>query len=462
MEKENVQNDSEMENQVPTNFRSVIMDFTNDLSITFPEFSYLWSKWTNVDTPDSDIKELFDYCIKVYPERFFDILYQNQEIYIDGSEVNTCFLPNVDFKLLFACEGISENTQKSIWKYLQLILFTIIGGIKDKSSFGDSMNLFDGINENDLQEKLKETMTGLTDFFSSMGMDAEMNTEKTGENSHENTDENENDMKFQEGFKNMFENMPNAEEFKKSFPFDKMGGMPNMENIQDHLKTLFEGKIGTLAKEMAEEISGEFSDLLGEDTNDIHSTKDVIQKLMKNPKKIMDLMKTVSSKLDNKMKSGEISREEIMKEAGDLIGKMKDMGGQDQFTDMFKNLAKNMGMGKNMKLDTNALDRMTKQQAMRERMRSKLEMKKQKQAEELEKTKERARQQMANAAKFSLESNSENSFVFRLDGEEAQQKSYKSPADMMADMLIAEEEAEKSKAVSESTQTKKKKKKTKK
>lgn len=462
MEKENVQNETDSENTIPSNFRSVIKDFTNDLSITFPEFSYLWSKWTNTDIPELEIKELFDYCIKVYPERFFDILYQNQDIYIDGSGVNTFFLPNVDFKMLFACEGISENTQKSIWKYLQLILFTIIGGIKDKSSFGDSMNLFDGINEIDLQEKLKETMTGLTDFFSSMGMDNEMNTEKTGENHDENARENENEMKFQEGFKNMFENMPDAEEFKKSFPFDKMGGMPNMENIQDHLKTLFEGKIGTLAKEMAEEISGEFSDLLGEDTNNIHSTKDVIQKLMKNPKKIMDLMKTVSSKLDNKMKSGEISREEIMKEAGDLIGKMKDMGGQDQFTEMFKNLAKNMGMGKNMKLDTNALDRMTKQQAMRERMRSKLEMKKQKQAEELEKMKERTRQQMANAAKFSLESNSENSFVFRLDGEEAQQKSYKSSADMMADMLIAEEEAEKSKAVAESTQTKKKKKKTKK
>lgn len=458
MEKENVQKESEQENTIPSNFRNVIMDFTNDLSITFPEFSYLWSKWTNKDLSEVEIKELFDYCIKVYPERFFDILYQNQDIYNDASEFNTFFLPNVDFKMLFACEGISENTQKSIWKYLQLILFTIIGGIKDKSSFGDSMNLFDGINEGDLQEKLKETMTGLTDFFSSMGMD----TENAGEKTEENGDENDNNARFQEGFKNMFENMPDAEEFKKSFPFEKMGGMPNMENIQDHLKTLFEGKIGTLAKEMAEEISGEFSDLLGEDTNDIHSTKDVIQKLMKNPKKIMDLMKTVSSKLDNKMKSGEISREEIMKEAGDLIGKMKDMGGQDQFTEMFKNLAKNMGMGKNMKLDTNALDRMTKQQAMKERMRSKLEMKKQKQAEELEKMKERTRQQMANAAKFSLESNSENSFVFRLDGEEAQQKSYKSNADMMADMLIAEEEAEKSKAATESTQSKKKKKKTKK
>ena len=243
-----------------------------------------------------------------------------------------------------------------------------------------------------------------------------------------------------------------------------MGGIPNMENIQDHLKTLFEGKIGTLAKEIAEEVSGEFSDLLGEDTSELHDTKDVIKKLMKNPKKIMDLMKKVSSKLDNKMKNGEISKEEIMKEAGDLIGKMKDMGGQDQFNEMFKNLAKNMGMGmgKNMKLDTNALDRMTKQQAMKERMRNKLEIKKQKQAEELEKMKERARQQMENSTKYSLESNNENSFVFRLDGEETQQKSYKTSADAMAEMLIAEEEAEKSNMKNDNSQMKKKKKKSKK
>jgi hypothetical protein len=458
MEKENVQNDTE--NIVPNNFRSVMIDFTNDLSMTFPEFSYLWSKWTNADTPESEIKELFDYCIKVYPERFFDILYQNQDIYNKDSNINTLFLPNVDFKLLFACNDISENTKKNIWKYLQLILFTIIGSIKDKSSFGDSMNLFDGINENDLQEKLNETMTGLTDFFNSMDTGDE-SEEKNNSNENTNFDDN---MKFQEGFKNMFENMPDAEEFKKSFSFEKMGGMPNMENIQDHLKTLFEGKIGTLAKEIAEEVSGEFSDLLGEDTSQLHDTKDVIKKLMKNPMKIMDLMKKVSSKLDNKMKSGEISKEEIMKEAGDLIGKMKDMGGQDQFNEMFKNLAKNMGMGmgKNMKLDTNALDRMTKQQAMKERMRNKLEIKKQKQAEELEKMKERARQQMANSTKYSLESNTENSFVFRLDGEETQQKSYKSSADAMADMLIAEEEAEKSNIKNDNSQIKKKKKKSKK
>jgi hypothetical protein len=216
----------------------------------------------------------------------------------------------------------------------------------------------------------------------------------------------------------MFENMGSS-----------FGGMPNMENIQEHLKTLFDGKIGKLAKEMAEEISEEFSDLVGEDMKDVKNTQDVIKKLMKNPKKIMDLMKKVSGKLDSKMKSGEISRDELMKEAGDLMSKMKEMGGQDQFAEMFKKMAGSMGgLGKNMKLDTNALDRMTKQASMRDKMKSKLEQKKQMQAAELEQRKQEIRERLETqqklAASYSLTQKSEpNNLVFRLDGEERQEKS---------------------------------------
>jgi hypothetical protein len=68
--------------KVPDNFRSIITDFTKDLSITFPEYIFLWSKWT--DTEEFNEKELqyiFEYCLSIYPERFFDILYQNDEIF---------------------------------------------------------------------------------------------------------------------------------------------------------------------------------------------------------------------------------------------------------------------------------------------------------------------------------------------------------------------------------------------
>ena len=415
--------------EVHSNFRSILVDFTTDLTNTFPEYSHLWSKWSTPSSfSDTELQTVFDYCLAILPERFFDILYQNEEMFKPESNINTFFLPEVDFKALYNCSGISDKTRQYIWKYLQVILFTVVGQVKDKSNFGESLNMFEGIDENDLQGKMKETMEGITDFFKTIIQEdkpADADNKMGGEG--DQTDEKEKGgggggESFKEEFKNMFGNMPK---------------FPNMENIQDHLKSLFEGKIGTLAKEMAEEISGEFSDILGEDINDVRSTQDVIQKLMKNPKKIMDLMKTVGSKLDQKMKSGEISREEIMKEAGDLFGKMKGMGGQDQFNDMFKNLAKGMGgLGKNMKLDTNAINRMTKMQETRERIRKKVELKKQ--MEEITKQQMELQKAAALANYMLHNTDNPNNFKFSLDGEEQQEKSFIHP-DIMKEMEVEDE-----------------------
>jgi hypothetical protein len=141
------------------------------------------------------------------------------------------------------------------------------------------------------------------------------------------------------------------------------------------------------------------------------------------------------------MKSGEISRDEIMKEASELFGKMKDMGGTDQFTEMFKNLTKSMGgMGKNMRMDTNALDRMTKQQATRERMLKKLQARKESAALE-----NQMRAQPAPPVAYSLQQNQQtNNLVFRLDGEAAQEKTYIHP-DLLSDMEKDEKESKEGK-----------------
>lgn len=170
---------------------------------------------------------------------------------------------------------------------------------------------------------------------------------------------------------------------------------------------------------------------------------------MKNPKKIMDLMKTVSGKLDSKMKSGEISKDEIMQEASELFGKMKDMGGTEQFAELFKNLTKSMGgMGKNMRMDTNAIDRMTKQQSTRERMLKKLEQRKREAALQNE-----MRSQSA-PVNYSVSSGQQpNNLVFKVEGE-TQEKSYIHP-DLLAEM----EEQDKSNTNGSANPSKKNKKK---
>jgi hypothetical protein len=372
---ENVQTDKN--DTLPPNFRSIINDFTTDLTITFSEYSYLWSKWASSSVTDDELQTLFKYCLTVYPERFFDILYKSDKIFSLEDATNTNFLPCVDFKLLYNCPDITETTKITLWKYLQLILFTIVGCVKDKSNFGDTMNMFEGINEPEFQDKLNETMGGLSDFLKNM--------------------------------------TPSQEQV----PTDKM---PDMENMQDNLKSLFNGKIGNLAKEMAEEISGEFSELFGaDDMENMKNPQDILQKLMKNPTKIMGLMQTVSGKLDSMMKNGDISKDDIMKEAGDLMGKMKGMGGQNQFEDMFKNLAKTMGGG--ARLDTNALDRMTKQSATKDRMRQKLVAKQQ--------------QPPALIANYSLENKDDSNYVFKLAGESAQEKSFIHP-DLIKEIMATD------------------------
>ena len=115
---------------VPENFKKIIRDMTDDFSRTFPEYSHLWSKWTTNSmngmdsmTLEKEIRYLYDYTISVYPERFFDIIYQNEDLFsINCEVVNTNFLPGIDFFLLFNSDGVSDRTKNMMWNYLKLIL----------------------------------------------------------------------------------------------------------------------------------------------------------------------------------------------------------------------------------------------------------------------------------------------------------------------------------------------------
>jgi len=168
-----------------------------------------------------------------------------------------------------------------------------------------------------------------------------------------------------------------------------MGSMPNPEDLHSHLKGLFGGKLGSLAQELMEELTEDLKESLGIDPNELEQSSnptDVLKKLMRHPDKLMKLVKKIQNKFQDKMNSGDLSQEDIMKEAGDMLRKMKEMGGNSkQMNEMFQNMAKTMGgMGgmfpggnkKNMRVDTNAVDRMMKAQSTRERLRAKLEKKK--------------------------------------------------------------------------------------
>jgi len=397
MEKETDQTQNQT---LPKEFCGCVIDFTRDLSTTFPEYAHLWQKWSS-NLPEEEWVQLYEYMKTVFPERFFDILYQNDGIFADDSTANTFFLPNVDFKLLFRCEGISEHTHNVMWKYLQLLLFAVVNSVADKACFGETMEMFDGIDESELQKKLEETMNGISQFFNT---DSAPNNDAEGE----------------EGSSSENMNMGGPESFY----------MPNHAEMHEHLKGLFDGKIGKLATEMAEEISKDMKGIFGDDDqSDIQTTQDVVKKLMKNPKKMMELVKLVGNKLKNKMDSGEISQDEIMKEAGDIFGKMKGSMGNKDLTEMFKNMASQMGM-KNSKINTAAMESNFKKEAMKEKMRKKMEMKRAQEAAAAEANRHAHLQQV-----------NEHKFVFSTD-EAPQERSMRptkhTQVDAEIDQLMAE------------------------
>ena len=216
---------------------TIIRDFIADLDKTFPEKASLWETWRNLNK--KKVKKLTEYFEKIFPERFFDILYQNEDIFKTESEIDTHFLPNVEFKILFSA-NISENTKQTMWKYLQLILLKSVDRLNSKNPFGETADLFQGVSDEDLQKKMEETISGLKDFFAKSAASTE----------YDKPDPN---------------GPSGGEEFlpKNGLPkyFEEMFGKLDSEKLQEHLKKLMGGKIGGLVEELMEELKGEFGDL---------------------------------------------------------------------------------------------------------------------------------------------------------------------------------------------------------
>ena len=321
----------------PEEFYKIINDFIGDILITFPEYSGLISRWWNIPSDTKSMEEeskkketlfIFRHCVKAFPERFFDILYKNVEIFKEESEINTVFLPGIVFKQIWNLD-ISDNTKDTIWKYLQLILFSVIGSVNSSSDFGDTAKLFEAINEEELKKKLEETLNGMNNLFDTPKMDASFN-------------------------KVNMENIPNAEQ------------------LHEHINSMMGGKLGKLALELAEDTARD----LNLDMDNTGDVKDVFQKMFKNPGKMMNMVKNIGGKIDEKIKSGEIKESELMEEGMELLNKMKNMPGMGNMEQMFSQMGI-PGLGKGAKINMGAmesqLNKNMKNAKTKERLRAKVE-----------------------------------------------------------------------------------------
>ena len=165
-----------------------------------------------------------------------------------------------------------------------------------------------------------------------------------------------------------------------------MNDLPDANKLHSHITGMLDGKLGKLAREIAEETASE----LNMDDGDASTVDDVFKKLFKNPGKLMNLVKNIGGKLDKKLKSGEIKESEIMEEAQSLMTKMNNMPGMGNLQNMLSQMNLGGGKGKiNMGAMKSHLEKNMKQSRMRERMKQRLEKKKETQGmNSLDKTSE--------------------------------------------------------------------------
>ena len=272
-------------------FGKVMRDFLRDLTTTFPEISEsMDADLAAIRDSEGDVEEsvnkIKESCAAIYAPRFFDILYQNADMFEDEEPV--MLLPGIDFRSLWK-ENISDSTRETMWKYLQLILFTVVSDVSDSSSFGDTAKLFEAIDEGEFKTKLEDTIKQMETVFEGAGTA----TDASGVN---------------------------------------VGDLPDPSVIHERVAGMMGGKLGKLAKEIAEETAQEMN--IDLEAKDGASVQDVFQKLFKNPTKLMGLVKKVGGKLDDKIKSGEIKESELMQEASDMLSQMKDMPGMSNIQQM--------------------------------------------------------------------------------------------------------------------------------
>ncbi len=317
VEVEDISSDEEIEeteyekstNESPeVKFNILLNEFRDDLLKTFPELNGKFSS-------NEEIKK---YCSELYPKLFFDLLYENDDLFNNPQFL----LPNIDFSIIMKDTGITEKTKKTIWKYLQLILFTVVENInskENKNMFGDTSKLFEAIREDELHKKLSETMEEMKNLFSDLSGNDEMDGS---------------------GISDTF----------------------NPDKLKEHLEGLMGGKIGTLAREIAEEAANDFG-------ADFTKQDEFMKTMMKNPTKLFDLIKNIGNKLESKLKSGEVKESELLEEATELFGKIKDMPGMKDM------LGKMSGMNGKMdfKAMANKLQETLKMSKTKERMNKKRE-----------------------------------------------------------------------------------------
>lgn len=317
-------------------FIKVISDFVRDVETTFPEYAMVLRKWS------TDHDRLYEFCVKKYIPRSTDFFNKNESIFDEESELDTEFLPHIHFKNLWQYEDLTEATKDAIWSYLQLITISL-GVAAEETNASSSSPTNDEMDE--MVQQALEHMTQIWNRESNESTDPSVTSSTT--------------TTFPADVPGTYSGGSGGKTPDIKTPGSGQFGFGGSGGATPDFDGLFTGKLASIAKELAEETAGSLS--FAEDA----TLEDATKQLFSNPANLSSVMKTVSEKLDARMKNGDLNQEELMSEAMAMMGKMGSIPGLGNLFNNLPNMAANMAKSPNFQ-------NMSRQEKIKARLRNKV------------------------------------------------------------------------------------------
>ena len=310
-------------------FNDYTRDFVRDIQETFPEYRDLLGEYyADILTEES---QNTDKHVKRFMRKMREFKTEISTKSPDLYKEPVFILKNLDFKILFESEELSNDNREKMWEYIQT-LFVL----------GESI-----INDSERVKKLVKN-------FKRLRTSDEGSAEGAAESTEEAPDEED------EHILNMLKNLS---ERKPDKPLD--------ENMFEN------GMIGKLAQELSEELDIEKMGLnISEDSN----VDSIFSNLLSgnNPMKFMNLIQTVGQKIQTKMDENGLDQEALVNEATSMMSNLQ--GSNNLFDNLMKqasnlggmpNPGQGQGQGKGQRQESTG-------NATRDRLRRKLEERKNK------------------------------------------------------------------------------------
>ena len=266
-------------------FASMYGQFVNELKETFPEFSAAIAQASGLP----DVRSRFADIWRTHTK---DVASQNESIFAGaGLEL----IPGCVMTASLWSE-LSVATQAAIWKYLSSLLLLAAAGSEDKS-FWDLSGF---------KADMEEMMKRLKEAGGVGGLGGDM--------------------------KSLFENLGKMAE---TFGFKDMSGAAGKFKLPERL---FKGHIAKIAEELVKEFKPEdfgiSPDML--ESDDPARVFMYLQEIFaKNPETLMVAAQKIAKKIQKKFETGQIKREDIIREAEELMAEFSE---NEAFSSLFGSL----------------------------------------------------------------------------------------------------------------------------